>query len=371
MRIGHHFGGLDLADADVLRRMMSGKARDAEKIKVIEHKFFTHCEEQGYPEDISREVWRQIESFAGFSFNKAHSASYAVESYQSLYLKTNYPMEFMVAVINNHGGFYHSKVYFNEVRKAGANLHPPCVNNSNYVTGIKGVDVYVGLENIQNLERHFAQLIPEERMQNGEYTSLNNLLMRTGIGLEQLVILIRSGAFNFTGIDKKVLLWEAHLLLSGVKQRTAALPLFEHQARSFTLPQLETGVTEDIYDEIELLGFPVSASMFDLVKTSFRGEASAKTLAQFEGKTVRILGDFVADKKISTRQKKIMEFGTFFDANGDFFDTVHFPPSIKAYPLNGFGVYLIQGKVVLDFGYPTIEVEKVARVPLLPDPRSE
>jgi DNA-directed DNA polymerase III PolC len=371
MRIGHHFGGLDLADADVLRRMMSGKKRDTAQLQEIEDKFFNHCKEQGYSEDIALEVWRQIESFAGFSFNKAHSASYAVESYQSLYLKTNFPMEFMVSVINNHGGFYHSKVYFNEVRKVGATLHPPCVNNSNYVTNIKGNNVYVGLENIQNLEGHFAQLIPDERTQNGDYTSLNNLLIRTGIGLEQLVILIRSGAFNFTGIDKKTLLWEAHLLLSGVKQKVNALPLFDHTVRTFTLPELETNVVEDIYDEIELFGFPISASMFDLVKTAFRGDASAKTLAQFEGKTIRILGDFVADKKVWTKQKKIMKFGTFFDANGDFFDTVHFPPSLKTYPLNGFGVYLIQGKVVLDFGYPSIEVEKIARVPLLPDPRSE
>jgi len=58
-----------------------------------------------YPESISREIWRQMESFVEYSFNKAHSASFAVESYQSLYLKTYYPLEFMVAVLNNYGGF--------------------------------------------------------------------------------------------------------------------------------------------------------------------------------------------------------------------------------------------------------------------------
>src|SRR5690606_3043188 len=106
MKIGHHFGGLDLADADVLRRMMSGKYRSKKHLEEIHDKFFDHCRASGYSEHISKEIWRQMESFAGYSFNKAHSASFAVESYQSLYLKTYYPLEFMVAVLNNYGGFY-------------------------------------------------------------------------------------------------------------------------------------------------------------------------------------------------------------------------------------------------------------------------
>src|SRR5690606_24540373 len=88
MKIGHHFGGLDLSDADVLRRMMSGKYRNKNHLTEIEQKFFSYCARKGYSEKTATEVWRQMESFAGYSFNKAHSASYAVESYQSLYLKT-------------------------------------------------------------------------------------------------------------------------------------------------------------------------------------------------------------------------------------------------------------------------------------------
>jgi DNA polymerase-3 subunit alpha len=97
------FAGLDLSDADVLRRAMSGKYRSRVEFQKIVDKFFQNCRERGYPEDVTREVWRQIESFAGYSFSKAHSASYAVESFQSLYLKAHYPLEFMVAVINNFG----------------------------------------------------------------------------------------------------------------------------------------------------------------------------------------------------------------------------------------------------------------------------
>src|SRR5699024_3947760 len=99
----HNYGGLNLADADVLRRMMSGKYRGKEHLKEIEGKYFAHCKKMSYPKSVSKEIWRQMASFAGYSFNKAHSASFAVESYQSLYLKTYHPLEFMVAVLNNYG----------------------------------------------------------------------------------------------------------------------------------------------------------------------------------------------------------------------------------------------------------------------------
>lgn len=372
MKVGHYFGGLDLADADVLRRMMSGKSRSAKHLEEIEEKFFLHCHDKGYDESISREVWRQMESFAGYSFNKAHSASYAVESYQSLYLKTYFPMEFITAVINNYGGFYNSKVYVNEAKKAGARINLPCVNHSTYVASIKGQDIYLGLCGLQNLEAEYARLIPRERLLHGPYLSLDNLVLRTGIPLEQLIILIRIGAMRFTGCTKKELLWEAHIMLGQSTRKKVYGNLFATETTSKpALPVFETDIVEDIYDEIELIGFPVSATMFDLIRTGFRGEAPASGLVQYAGQTIRLVGDFVCDKYVRTKNGKTMKFGTFYDVNGDFFDTVHFPPSLAAYPLQGAGVYLIQGKVVLDFGYPAIEVQKLARLPVKPDPRSQ
>src|SRR5690606_15909507 len=146
----------------------------------------------GYDERASREIWRQMESFAGYSFNKAHSASFAVESYQSLYLKTYFPKEFMVAVLNNYGGFYNRKVYVNEARRAGARINLSCVNNSAHQATIHGDDIFLGFDCLLNLEEKLARRIPEERQQNGGYTSLENFTLRTGAGLEQLVVLIRS-----------------------------------------------------------------------------------------------------------------------------------------------------------------------------------
>ncbi len=93
LKVGHYFAGLDLAEADVLRRMMGHKMRDKFEFEEVTKRFFDNCKAKGYPDDLVRELWRQIESFSGYSFSKAHSASYAAESYQSLYLKSHYPLE--------------------------------------------------------------------------------------------------------------------------------------------------------------------------------------------------------------------------------------------------------------------------------------
>jgi len=371
MKIGHYYGGLDMADADVLRRMMSGKGHIEQEMARIKEKFFNHCMEQQYPEHVSLEIWRQMESFAGFCFNKAHSASFAVESYQSLFLKTYYPLEFMVAVLNNYGGFYQRKVYVNEARNAGGNICLPCVNKSVFNTCIYDKDIYLGYDCLLNFEEGLGHQIPWERQRNGVFTTLENFILRMSAGLEQVVVLIRCGAFRFTGMGKKELLWEAHLLLNGHRQKQAALSLFENSMEKLVLPKLESSPLEDIYDELELIGFPVSAPMFDLAKSDYRGEAFVCDLKAFEGKTIRMVGDYIAEKTVKTRKGTYMKFGTFLDVNGDFFDTVHFPPSLKLYPLHGNGLYLILGKVVMDFGCPSIEVYKCARMPMKQDPRSE
>lgn len=399
MKIGHHYGGLDLADADVLRRMMSGKYRHVNHMLEIRDKYFDHCRRMKYPEETSMEIWRQMESFAGYSFNKAHSASFAVESYQSLYLKTYYPLEFMVAVLNNYGGFYGRKVYVNEARKAGATINLPCVNRSVTNTTIYGEDIYLGFDGLLNLEERLARQIPLEREQHGDYQGLENFVLRTGAGLEQLIVLIRCGAFRFLGMGKKELLWEAHLLLSGQKHKApAGVPLFASMATKPTLPALETSLLEDLYDEIELMGFPISGSFFDLARSDFRGDvlaAGLSAVAAFAAEaatesraaaavaapqarsahqtvqTVRMVGDFVCDKDVKTKNGQRMKFGTFFDANGDFFDTIHFPPSLARYPLRGAGLYLLEGKIVWDFGCPALEVSRCGRMPLQSDPRSQ
>lgn len=389
LKICHHFAGLDLADSDVLRRAMSGKYRSKKELQRIINKFFENCRRFGYPEETTREVWRQIESFAGYSFSKAHSASYAVESYQSLYLKAYFPLEFMVGVINNFGGFYPGWVYFNEARNWGAHIHLPCVNNSRYKTSIRGKEIYIGFIHINNLENQVGQVIEAARHADlpapgsaadpsihdeHPFTSLEDFVNRIPLSLDQLVILIRSGAFRFTGKPKATMLWEAHLLLGKSHTDPATLlhpqsSLFPVAPRRYELPDLWQGKLEDAYDEIEFLGWPVTLSWFELLETSFRGEIMAEEMNRFTGKKVRMLGLLVTIKYTRTIRHEWMHFGTFIDVNGRFFDTVHFPKTVNEYPFRGDGIYLIFGRIVEEFGFPSLEVEKMAKMPLKKNPR--
>ncbi|NOX46852.1 MAG: DNA polymerase III subunit alpha [Chlorobi bacterium] len=368
LKVCHHFADLDLSDADVLRRAMSGKFRGGKEMKRIVGKFFGNCKEKGYSDELTKEVWRQIESFAGYSFSKAHSASYAVESFQSLFLKAWFPLEFMVAVINNFGGFYHTWVYFGEAKYHGANIELPCVNHSNYLTHIIGKDIYVGFVHIANLENKAGKKIRDERQLNGNFNDLEDFIRRVDIGLDQLIILIRTDAFRFTGKQKAELLWEAHLFLNKGRQRQTG-SLFYASPRKYKLPKLEQSPVANAYDEIEFIGFPVSMSYFDLLKTPFRGEITAKDLIKYVGKRVRMLGHLVTVKYVRTVRKELMHFGTFLDVNGEFFDTVHFPNSLRNYPFRGNGLYLILGLVTAEFDFPSLTVEKLAKLPLKGDPR--
>jgi DNA-directed DNA polymerase III PolC len=368
LKVCHHFAGLDLADADTLRRAMSGKHRSKQEMQRIVERFFSNCREKGYNEEVTKEVWRQIESFAGYSFSKAHSASYAVESLQSLWLKAHYPLEFMVAVINNFGGFYRTWVYVHEARRSGATIQLPCVNKSNYKTTIYGTDIYIGFIHIMSLEYKLAQSIEEIRNSEGPFTGLNDFITKVNPGLEQVILLIRAGAFRFTGKKKAVLLWEAHMMINKNKPDNIR-PLFSSPVRDFTLPDLVQGKTEDVYDEIELFGFPVTISWFDMLETSFRGEVSARNMISYKGRKIRMVGHLVTVKYIKTIKNDWMNFGCFIDSEGNFFDTVHFSQSLKNWPFKGSGTYLLLGKVVEEFGFPSLEVEKMAKLPVKPDQR--
>jgi hypothetical protein len=110
-------------------------------------------------------------------------------------------------------------------------------------------------------------------------------------------------------------------------------------------------------------------SRFDMLKTSFRGEVFARDLMKHVCEKKRMVGQLVTIKYVKTVKGEIMNFAAFIDVHGEFFDTVHFPDSLKAYPFRGYGVYLLLGKIVEEFGFPSIEVEKMAKLPLKPDPR--
>jgi DNA-directed DNA polymerase III PolC len=364
IKVAHHFAKLTLSQADVLRRGMSGKFRSRREFDRVREAFFANCKKENYDEAVTNRVWFEIESFAGFSFAKGHSASYAVESYQSLYLKAHYPLEFMVGVINNFGGFYRTEFYFHEAHMNGATVEPPCVNNSDYLTTIKGTSIYTGFVHLKSLEGKLAHQIQAERRRSGDYKSLEDFLNRISPGLEQARILIRLGSFRFTGKTKQRLLWESMLVINNKNTKSTSHELFDTTPADYPLPALHREPHEDAFDEIELLGFPIG-DPYRLLKTKDRGDTHAKELNKKLQKQVSIVGYVITTKNTKTSRYELMHFGTFYDEHGDVFDTVHFPPVAKRFPFRGRGFYLLHGKVVEDFGVPTIEVSFMDKLPMV------
>lgn len=364
IKVAHFFAGLSLAEADYLRRGMSWKFKQRSEFWRVRENFFNNCRGKGYDEKIILDTWNQIESFANFAFSKGHSASYAVESYQAMYLKAHFPLEYMVATLNNGGGFYRKDLYVHEARLHGAEIKTPCVNHSDALCVIKGITIYLGLSMIAELEHQTILDLLKERERNGMFSDLQDLVKRVPVSIEQMRLLVRSGALQSIGENKKELLWEMYSLINPLKKNDVKNELFEIKPKVWQLPKLVNSSLDNAFDEVELLGFSL-CSPFELLREKPSSELTVRQLLQQVGKTVEIVGYLVTVKNTSTSKGERMYFGTFLDSEGDWIDTVHFPPSAKQFPFNGPGCYLLSGKVTEEYDFTTLEVSYMKRLPLV------
>ena len=367
IKVAHHFADLTLGEADVLRRGMSGKFRSRDEFQEVKEKFIENCRKKGEEDRIIFEVWEQIASFAGYAFAKGHSASYAVESYQSLFLRAYYPLEYMVAVLNNGGGFYSSEFYVHEARMLGATVHAPCINKSLAVNRIYGKQLYLGFMYLRDLEGRVMERILKERLYHGAFASLEDFLDRIIISIEQLSILIRIDAFRFTGVNKHELLWNAHMFLN--KNVKIDHPkLFPPKHQDFKIPTLHTTDLEMAFTQWELLGFCL-CSPFELLVKPPKNKSGSKDLKRYLNRHIDIYGYLVTVKNTKTHSGKQMHFATLVDQQGEVFDTVLFPPVAAQYRFRGKGIYRFYGKVVSEFDFLSIEVIKMEKQDYIQDPR--
>lgn len=368
IKVAHYFGGLTLGEADMLRRGMSGKFRSREEFMKVKQQFFDNGKNSGKPDVLVEDIWRQIESFAGYAFAKGHSASYAVESYQSLFMKAYFPLEYMVATINNFGGFYSTELYVHEARMDGGTIEAPCINTSFTQTVIHGKTIYLGFMFLQSFESKTIKRIVKERNEQGAFLSLDDFIERVPISIEQISILIKINAFRFTGNNKRELLWEAHLKISKHVVQEHVVTLFKTERIHYKTPELPSTALENAFDEIELLGFPL-CNPFYLLENQSINALRAQHLEIMKEQTVTIEGYLITTKNTKTTTGKLMHFGNFLDRDGDFIDTVHFPPVAAKFPFRGKGIYSITGKVMIEFDCVSIEVSQMERLAVIEDPR--
>jgi len=186
-----------------------------------------------------------------------------------------------------------------------------------------------------------------------------------------LDLLIRIGAFRWTGKTKCELMWHKYAVHNPQSKPAIGQPaLFgAGQHVDYALPTLEESPYDQAFDEIELLGFPL-CSPFDLLEER---PAQKITLTQdlngLINQQVSMLGYYVTRKPVTTVNGKLMSFGTWLDEEGRYFDTTHFPPQLERHPFKGKGLYVIHGKVTDDFDFASLEVESMEKLPYRKDGR--
>ncbi len=352
IKVAHHIAGLTLEESDLLRRAMSGKMRSHEAMKEITDKFFVSCRAKGHSEETAKELWRQIESFAGYSFCKAHSASFALLSYQVAYLKAHYPAEFMANVLNNGGGFYSSAVYIWEAKRMGLTIELPSVNHSIYEYTGKGNTIRIGLMAIKNLSGSSIEIIVEERKNNGRYVSLADFLVRTGLAYEETAMLIKCGAMGCFRQTRPELL---RLLDIYVHRRK----LLNHHDNDLFMNE-----TFDLEEEVKT---SINFSAEEMCRTEYEtfnymitrhplyffrewidhpSVIKAADKDKHRGRKVKMIGWYMTSKRIRTKKGDIMKFLSLEDMTGTF-EAVIFPKvySRCAEQTMSMGPYLIEGVI--------------------------
>jgi DNA-directed DNA polymerase III PolC len=359
IRVAHRVAGVSLAEADLLRRAMSGKERSRDGMASLRTRFIAGARRNGVPGPVAAELWRQVESFAGYAFCKAHSASYAVLSMQLAWLKVHHPARFMAAVLANGGGFYTPDVYLQECRRMGLRVLPPDVNRSADTYTADGADgVRLGLSCVKGLTRKGIDALLASREADGRFRSPADLRARARLNRAELDALVRCGACDSLGGNRPSLL----LRMMEAEAGGGALlcePLAERrpEVRDYTL-------AERCRAEAELLGFPLSAHPLELCRGAIpRGTVSAADLPRLAGRRVRMAGRPISAKRVVTRGGEAMKFLSLEDLTGTF-EAVIFPDVHRrtaAITLDGAPL-LLDGLVEESFGVASLTVSGVRRL---------
>ncbi len=219
MQIVQTIGGFSLGEADIIRRAMGKKKRDL--MEEYKKEFVRRASERGFDAKKSETLFELIEKFAGYGFNKSHSAAYAMITFQTAYLKTHYPQEFMAALLTSEQDNTDKIVkYVDEVKRLGIKLLPPDINMSSLefsATKIEGEDVILfGLGAIKGVGKSAVESILEARGDK-PFGSLDDFLQRIDpnkVNKKVIESLIKAGALDTFGYSRKTLLFGIETIAS-------------------------------------------------------------------------------------------------------------------------------------------------------------
>ncbi len=324
MQISVELAGFSMPQAEVIMRAMA-KKQEA-KMQQLKPLFLSGCVERGIDRATAEEVFRRMETFSSYGFNKSHSAAYALVAYWTAYLKANFPAEFMAAHLTTvMDNAEEVGKYVAECRRMGLEVLPPSVNRSRAEFSVDGGAILFGLAAIKNFGHSAARAIVEEREAGGPYTDLYDFCRRVAgpqVSKAAVKLLIQAGALDEMGERNALLAALDNAYAAGLKSRqdeaVGQTSLFGGEAKqaqspaAVPLPSVPPMPSEEAMQlEKELLGLYVSSH--PLLKNSEQVErcttAAVEELNHFEhGTPLAIAGIIRNCKRHVSRNGEPMMF---------------------------------------------------------------
>lgn len=326
--------GYDWLEADKFRKAMGKKI--PELMVEQEKKFKQGCVENKIPKNTVEDLWNRIKPFASYGFNKAHAASYGMVAYQTAYMKANYPVQYMTAILQAEASDTDKvAAIVHECDRMGLQVLPPDVNESfkNFAMTSKAGEpgkIRFGLTAIKNVGEHICEVIYRERKNNGQYKNLEDLLERVqdkDLNKKSLESLIQAGALDCFGHDRGVLLENIENILFYSKHQKEKAITNQGSLFAGTDIALDSSVTlkaappatmdQKLIWEKQLLGIYVSSHPFAKYEQHFSTLTPMNEVESFDRDSWIITGGVIDNvyKKI-TKKGAVMLFVTLQDKSG-------------------------------------------------------
>lgn len=375
MEIAYRLAGFSLGQSDMLRRAM-GKKQPEVLAKERQH-FLEGCAKNNIDAKVAGDVFDLMEFFSGYGFNKSHSAAYGLVTYQTAWLKANYPKEFMAAMLTSvMDNMDKIPEYIEECQCMDIQVLPPDINESHVNFRVVQGKIRFALAGVKNVGREAVVRLVEEREEGGPFKSLEDLCCRLPLNRKAVESLIKCGCFDSLGLRRSQLLEALERALEmGRKlhadKESAQLSLFdfgmahsEDSQPDLALKDLPEYPTAQLLAmEKEVIGFYISGHPLDSYGKYFGNKAthnSANLAEALPGDEVKIGGQISALRQLITRNGADMAVFTLEDQYGSI-RCLSFPknyPQVREFLLPG-KVILAHGRVKIEEGVPELVLESV------------
>jgi len=361
MQTAEKMAGFSMVEADMLRKAMGKKIPAV--MKEQEAAFVAGCVNNGHPEKLGRDLFGFIEHFAGYGFNKSHSAAYALIAYQTAWLKAHYPAEYMAALLTAaKRDKDKTAIYLHECRIMGIPVHVPDVNVSESDFGGVGGAIAFGLSAIRNVGEAVVEQIVAERTESGSFMDFGDFVDRVDVSVlnkRTVESLIKAGGFDSLGHTRRGLLEVAHETLDATIARRRAEEMGQYslfggddggvESVGLVVADVEWDKKVQLGFEKEMLGLYVSDHpLLGIEKTlETMCSTSVPGMCEMEDKTTATIGGVVGS--LNTRYTKAGEpmfFFTFEDLQGSI-EVVCFPRTVAEFGpmIREDAVLVITGRV--------------------------